>query len=163
MQKITIVKPDDAHLHLRDNAYLARTVVDTAQRFARAIIMPNLKPPLTSLVEVKAYHNRILAALPPQLNFQPLMTLYLTESMQPQLIVEAKQSGLVTALKLYPAGVTTHSDAGVNQLEKIYPILAAMEEQQLPLLVHGETNDPQVDIFDREKYFLEDMQRLQQK
>lgn len=163
MQKITIIKPDDAHLHLRDHGYLSRTVPDAAQRFGRAIIMPNLKPPVTTLVQAQAYRDRILAAVPPELTFQPLMTLYLTESMRPELIAEAKSSGLITALKLYPAGVTTHSDAGVSQLEKIYPVLAAMEEQQLPLLVHGETNDPQVDIFDREKYFLEDMQRIQQR
>lgn len=155
MKKITLIKPDDWHLHLRDNELLQTTVPLTAKRFGKAIIMPNLKPPITNLQEAESYHQRILAAIPDDLNFQPLMTLYLTESMSPDIIKEANRSPILHAVKYYPAGVTTHSEAGVKQLEKIYPILTTMEEVDFPLLVHAESPHPDVDIFDREKYFLE--------
>lgn len=161
MDKITLIKPDDAHLHLRDGPYLARTVADAAQRFARAIVMPNLKPPLVTLQQIIDYKQRIQSTIPPGAEFEPLMTLYLTASMSTELMRQAKESGLVTALKLYPAGVTTHSEAGISNLAAIYPLLAAMEEQDLPLLVHGESNNPAVDIFDREKYFLDDLAKIQ--
>lgn len=163
MLEITLIKPFDAHLHLRDNEYLKRTVADSALRFGRAIIMPNLKPPITSVAQAWDYRERILAKIPQGLKFQPLMTLYLTESLTPDTIVEAKSSQIITALKLYPAGVTTHSESGVSQLNTIHPVLAAMEEQQLPLLIHGEVNIPQIDIFDREKYFLDDLETLREK
>lgn len=160
MQKIFIIKPDDAHLHLRDGHYLKRTVVDAAQRFRRAIVMPNLQPPLTTLRQIIDYKKRIQSAVPKTAAFEPLMTLYLTDLMNAELIIEAKKSGLITALKLYPAGATTNSEAGVNKLTAVYHILAAMEEQDLPLLIHGESNDPRVDIFDREKYFLDDLAKI---
>ncbi|HVV68665.1 MAG TPA: dihydroorotase [Gammaproteobacteria bacterium] len=160
MQKITLIKPDDAHLHLRDGTYLQTTVPHAAKQFARAVIMPNLKPPVVTMSQVLAYRERIIAAIPRGLSFQPLMTLYLTDAMTPQIVAEAKASGIVIGVKLYPAGVTTHSEAGVNRLEQVYPALEAMQEQDLPLLIHGESNDAQVDIFDREKYFLEQLQQL---
>lgn len=160
MTTLTLIKPDDAHLHLRDGACLRRTVADAAARFRRAIIMPNLTPPITTLASANDYRQRILAAIPADKQFEPLMTLYLTDTLSPTLIKAAKAEGLIHALKLYPAGVTTHSDAGVTSLEKIYPVLAAMQEEDIPLLVHGETNDPSVDIFDRERVFLEDLATL---
>lgn len=157
MQTITLIKPDDAHLHLRDGEYLTTTVGDAAARFARAIIMPNLKPPLETVIQVEEYAQRIAKAIPLGKNFQPLMTLYLTSSLTPKIIKTASASGIVTAVKLYPAGVTTHSEAGVTSLKNIYSILEAMQAVDLPLLVHGESNHPAIDIFDREKYFLQDL------
>lgn len=155
MDTYTLTKPDDWHLHLRDGDYLKTTVAAAARSFARAIVMPNLKPPIASLADARNYHQRILSAIPDGLNFSPLMTLYLTETMTALHIKEAKESGLITGVKLYPAGVTTHSAAGIQNLEKIYPVLAALEEYDLPLLIHAETNNPAIDIFDREKYFLD--------
>jgi dihydroorotase len=159
MQTITLTRPDDWHLHLRDGAALAAVLPDTARRFARAIVMPNLKPPVTSVALAAAYRDRILAALPAGMNFTPLMTLYLTDNMPPAEIDAARASGFVHAVKLYPAGATTNSDAGVSDLRKCAATLARMEALGVPLLVHGEVTDPAVDIFDREAVFIETVLR----
>ena len=151
---LTLTRPDDWHLHLRDGAAMAAVLPATARQFARAIVMPNLKPPVTSAAMAMAYRERILAALPPGADFTPLMTLYLTERTPPDEIVRAQAAGVV-AVKLYPAGATTHSDAGVTDLRKTYPTLEAMQRAGLLLLVHGEVTDPAVDIFDREAVFIE--------
>jgi dihydroorotase len=166
MEQLTITRPDDWHLHLRDGAALQAVLPDTARRFARAIVMPNLKPPVTSVAQAAAYRARILAALkvsPPARQgpgeggpvFQPLMTLYLTDNLPADEIDRAKDSGFVHAVKLYPAGATTNSDAGVTNLSKCAATLARMEKLGLPLLVHGEVTDPAVDIFDREAVFID--------
>jgi len=155
MQTLTIARPDDWHLHLRDGAALAAVLPDTARRFARAIVMPNLKPPVTTVAMAAAYRDRILAVLPAEMNFTPLMTLYLTDNMAPAEIDAAKASGFVHAVKLYPAGATTNSDAGVSNLKKCAATLARMEQLGVPLLVHGEVTDPAVDIFDREAVFID--------
>lgn len=155
MTTLTLVRPDDWHLHLRDGAHLRAVLPDTARRFARAIVMPNLKPPVTSVGLAARYRARILDALPPGMRFEPLMTLYLTEATTPADIAEATESGIVAAVKYYPAGATTHSAAGVTDIARCHGVLAAMEEAGLPLLVHGEVTDPAVDVFDREKMFLE--------
>lgn len=152
---ITITKPDDMHIHLRDGAYLQTTVPDAAKRFARAIVMPNLKPPITRVNQALAYRERILTHVPKGLAFEPLMTLYLTDNSSASEIQRAKNSGIVYACKLYPAGSTTNSDSGVTAIENIYPILEVMQKIKLPLLIHGEVADPQVDIFDREKMFID--------
>ena len=157
MQTITITRPDDWHLHLRDGAEMAAVLPDTANRFARAIVMPNLKPPVTSVELARAYRDRILAALPTGLEFAPLMTLYLTDHTTPQEIERAKSSGFVHAVKLYPAGATTNSQSGVTDLKKVSTVLAAMEAIGLPLLVHGEVTDG--DVFDREHVFIERLLR----
>ncbi|AGA91025.1 dihydroorotase, homodimeric type [Thioflavicoccus mobilis 8321] len=154
--EIVLTRPDDWHLHLRDGDLLAAVVGHTAERFARAIVMPNLRPPITSTAQALAYRERILAALPPGLAFEPLMTLYLTDRLPPSEIAAAKASGHIFAAKLYPAGATTNSEHGVTRLENIYPVLAAMERADLPLLVHGEVTDPGVDIFDREQRFIDE-------
>jgi len=151
----SLTRPDDWHLHLRDGAAMAAVLEHSAQQFARAIIMPNLKPPITTTAMALAYRGRILAALPEGSRFNPLMTLYLTDNTPPQEIAQAKASGQVVAIKYYPAGATTNSDSGVTDLRKVQPVLAAMEEHDVPLLVHGEVTDPQVDIFDREKVFID--------
>ncbi|MEQ6340307.1 MAG: dihydroorotase [Gammaproteobacteria bacterium] len=155
MNQITLTRPDDWHLHLRDGVALTTTVAHTARCFARAIIMPNLKPPVTTTDAALAYRARILAAVPEGMSFDPLMTLYLTDNTPPQEIARARNSGHVAAVKLYPAGATTHSDAGVTALEKTYPALEAMQEHGLPLLIHGEVTDNDIDIFDRERVFIE--------
>ncbi|MCL5668516.1 MAG: dihydroorotase, partial [Gammaproteobacteria bacterium] len=155
MQKITLTRPDDWHLHLRDGAALAAVLPHTAQRFARAIVMPNLKPPVTTTGQALAYRARILAALPKGVAFTPLMTLYLTDNTTPQEIAAAKASGHIAAVKYYPVGATTNSESGVTELRKTYATLAALEEHELPLLVHGEVTDSGVDVFDREKIFIE--------
>jgi dihydroorotase len=157
--ELTITRPDDWHLHVRDGAALAAVVPDSARQFGRAIIMPNLKPPVTTTAQALAYRARILAAVPVPLKekglrFEPLMTLYLTDTLPPDEIARAKAAGVV-ALKLYPAGATTNSDAGVTDLRKTYPTLEAMQRAGLPLLVHGEVTDPEVDLFDREKAFID--------
>lgn len=152
---LTLIRPDDWHLHLRDGAMLAAVLPDTARQFGRAIVMPNLKPPVTTTALAQAYRSRILAALPSGSKFEPLMTLYLTDNTVADEIVRAKESGFVHALKLYPAGATTNSDAGVTDLRKCYPALEAMQRLGLPFLVHGEVTDPEVDIFDREAVFIE--------
>ncbi|MNN01220.1 Dihydroorotase [compost metagenome] len=154
-QKLTITRPDDWHLHLRDGAALAAVLPDTARQFARAIIMPNLKPPVTTVEQAQAYRARILAALPAGMQFEPLMTLYLTDNTSPEEIVAAKASGFVHGVKLYPAGATTNSDAGVTDIRRCYGALEAMQREGLPLLVHGEVTDPAIDIFDREAVFIE--------
>jgi len=152
---LTIVRPDDWHLHLRDGDALADVVCDTARQFGRAIIMPNLKPPVTTTAQARAYRERILAALPAGTQFEPLMTLYLTDNTSPDVIREAKASGFVHGVKLYPAGATTNSDAGVTDLRRCAKTLEAMQEVGMPLLVHGEVTDPTVDIFDREAVFID--------
>ena len=157
MQTITITRPDDWHLHLRDGAEMAAVLPDTAKRFARAIVMPNLKPPVTNVELARAYRDRILAALPRGLEFTPLMTLYLIDHTSPQEIERAKASGFIHAVKLYPAGVTTNSQSGVTDLKKVSAVLAAMEAIGLPLLVHGEVTDG--DVFDREQVFIERLLR----
>nr|WP_315594334.1 dihydroorotase [uncultured Cupriavidus sp.] len=154
-QKITITRPDDWHLHLRDGAALSAVLPDTARQFARAIIMPNLKPPVTTVAQASDYRDRILAALPAGMTFEPLMTLYLTDNLPPEEIVAAKASGFVHAVKLYPAGATTNSDAGVTDIRRCAPTLEAMQRAGLPLLVHGEVTDGDIDIFDREAVFIE--------
>jgi dihydroorotase len=155
MQTLTITRPDDWHLHLRDGEALAAVLPDTARRFARAIVMPNLKPPVTTVALAAAYRDRILAALPAGMGFTPLMTLYLTDNMPPTEIDAVRASGFVHAIKLYPAGATTNSDAGVSDLRKCAATLARMEKLGVPLLVHGEVTDPAVDIFDREAVFID--------
>lgn len=152
---ITITRPDDWHLHLRDGATMASVLPHTARQFARAIVMPNLKPPVTTTAQAAAYRDRILAALPPGMDFEPLMTLYLTDNTAPEEILRAKDSGLIHAVKLYPAGATTNSDAGVTDLRKCYRALEAMQKVGMPLLVHGEVTDSEIDIFDREAVFIE--------
>ena len=151
---LTLTRPDDWHLHVRDGAALAAVVPDTARQFARAIIMPNLKPPVTTAALALAYRERIRAAVPGGSSFEPLMTLYLTDSTPPDEIARAKAAGVV-ALKLYPAGATTNSDAGVTDLRKTYRTLEAMQRHGLLLLVHGEVTDPDIDLFDREKAFID--------
>ncbi|EKD77053.1 MAG: hypothetical protein ACD_42C00496G0004 [uncultured bacterium] len=151
---ITITQPDDWHCHLRDDLYLKRTVTDSAARFARAIVMPNLKPPITSIDQARDYHDRIVEKIPHGLNFKPLMTLYLTENMSPTIFLDAKKSGIIVAAKYYPAGATTHSAAGITDIQKIFPLLEQMQSCDLPLCIHGESIDKNVDIFDREKLFL---------
>ncbi len=155
MDQITLLRPDDWHLHLRDGAMLRAVLPDTAARFARAIVMPNLKPPVTTVADAQAYRERILAARPTGSNFQPLMTLYLTETSSAEEIRKAKESGIVQGVKYYPAGATTNSENGVRDLRVVYPVLAAMERWDLPLLLHGEVTDPAVDVFDRETVFIE--------
>lgn len=151
---LTLTRPDDWHLHLRDGAALAAVLPHSARQFARAIVMPNLKPPVTTAAQAQAYRERILAALPAGLDFEPLMTLYLTDRLPPSEIAAAKDAGVV-ALKLYPAGATTNSDAGVTDLRHTYPTLEAMQRAGMPLLVHGEVTDTAVDIFDREAVFID--------
>ncbi len=151
--QITLTRPDDWHLHVRDEDILGSVVPATAACFGRAIIMPNLAPPVTTAAQALAYRDRILAAAAGT-GFQPLMTLYLTEATTPEIILEARAAGVVAA-KLYPAGATTNSDSGVKDIRNIYPVLEAMAECGMLLLVHGEVTDPAIDIFDREKVFLE--------
>jgi len=152
---LTITRPDDWHLHLRDGATLNSVLPHTAKQFARAIIMPNLKPPVTTTAQAAAYRDRILAALPAGMNFEPLMVLYLTNNTPPEEIRRAKDSGFVHAVKLYPAGATTNSDAGVTDLTKCYKTLETLQEVGMPFLVHGEVTDPAIDIFDREAVFID--------
>ncbi len=152
---LSLVRPDDWHLHLRDDAALAAVLPHTAQRFARAIVMPNLRPPVRTVADAAAYRDRILAALPAGAEFEPLMTLYLTDNTPPAEIVRARQSGFVHAVKYYPAGATTNADSGVTDLRHCRAVFAEMEKQGLPLLVHGEVTDPAVDVFDREAVFIE--------
>ncbi len=153
-QTLTITRPDDWHLHVRDGAAMASVVPDSARQVGRAIIMPNLRPPVTTTELALAYRDRIRAVVPTGLAFEPLMTLYLTDRLPPEEITRAKAAGIVAA-KLYPAGATTNSDAGVTDLRKVYPTLEAMQREGLLLLVHGELTDPQIDVFDREKMFID--------
>jgi dihydroorotase len=152
---LTITRPDDWHVHFRDGAAMQSVLPDTARVFARAIAMPNLKPPVVTVADAAAYRDRLLAATPPGVAFEPLMTLYLTDNTHPEQIIRGQASGFVHAVKYYPAGATTHSDAGVTDLLRCEAVFAAMEEAGLPLLVHGEVTDPAVDIFDRETVFIE--------
>jgi dihydroorotase len=153
-QEITITRPDDWHVHLRDGQALNTVVPHTAAQFGRAIVMPNLRPPITTAAQALAYRDRIRAAVPAGMRFEPLMTLYLTDNLAPEEIRRAKDAGVV-ALKLYPAGATTNSDAGVTSLRKVHPVLEAMQREGLPLLVHGEVTSPDVDLFDREAVFID--------
>jgi dihydroorotase len=153
--RITLTRPDDWHLHLRDGAVLKDVLPHTAKQFARAIVMPNLKPPVTTVALAKAYHERIMAALPSGLKFNPLMTLYLTDNTSPDEIKRAVESGFVHGIKLYPAGATTNSDAGVTDLKHCMATLEMMQTVGLPLLVHGEVTDGDIDLFDREAVFIE--------
>ncbi|PZM12100.1 dihydroorotase [Rhizobium tubonense] len=155
MQKLTIRRPDDWHLHLRDGAMLEGVIGDTSRHFARAIIMPNLVPPVVTTADAKAYRERIMKALPNGDRFEPLMTLYLTEHTDPDDVEEGRNSGLVTAVKLYPAGATTNSHGGVRDMNKAMPVLERMAKIGLPLCVHGEVTAAEVDIFDREAVFIE--------
>ena len=153
--KLTLTRPDDWHLHLRDGAALKAVLPDTARQFARAIVMPNLRPPVTTTALAAEYRQRILQALPAGLKFEPLMTLYLTDNTSADEIQRAKASGLIHGVKLYPAGATTNSDSGVSDLIKCATALEAMQDVGLPLLTHGEVTDSDVDVFDREKVFIE--------
>ncbi|MFO1466499.1 MAG: dihydroorotase [Steroidobacteraceae bacterium] len=152
---LTLRQPDDWHVHLRDGAALAAVVPFTAQRFGRAIVMPNLRTPVTTTQAAQAYRQRILAALPAGSRFEPLMTLYLTEGMAPQEVDAAKASGIIHGIKLYPAGATTHSEAGVRHLDRLSTVFERMEQRGLVLQVHGEVTDPAVDVFDREARFID--------
>jgi dihydroorotase len=155
MQTLTLIRPDDWHLHLRDGPALRAVVADPARRFGRAIVMPNLRPPVVDTRQALDYRARILEALPAGLKFDPLMTLYLTDNTPPDEIDRAIASGVVHAVKLYPAGATTNSDAGVTSIEKVYPVLERMEARGMVLCVHGEVTDADVDVFDRERYFID--------
>jgi dihydroorotase len=155
MQNLTITRPDDWHLHLRDGAALKAVLPHTARQFARAIIMPNLKPPVRSVADAAAYRDRILAAVPEGQQFEPLMTLYLTDNTSPEEIIAAKASQFVKAIKYYPAGATTNSHLGVTDIRRCDRVFEAMERVDLPLLLHGEVTDHSVDVFDREKVFID--------
>ena len=151
---LTLTRPDDWHLHVRDGAALTTVVPHSAAQFGRAVIMPNLRPPVTTTAQALAYQARIQAAVPAGLAFEPLMTLYLTDILPPDEIGRARDAGMV-AVKLYPAGATTNSDAGVTELRKTYPTLEAMQRAGMPLLVHGEVTAPEIDLFDREAVFID--------
>ena len=153
--RLTITRPDDWHLHVRDGAHMRAVVPHTARRFGRAMIMPNLKQPVTTVEMASAYRERIRMAMPADAAFEPLMTLYLTDNTRPEEIVAAKRSGFVHGVKYYPAGATTNADSGVTDLAKCHDVFAAMEEENLPLQVHGEVTFPEVDIFDRERVFID--------
>jgi dihydroorotase len=154
-ETLTIARPDDWHVHFRDGDQMASVAAATARQFGRAIVMPNLKPPVTTVAQAKAYRGRILAALPKGSKFEPLMTLYLTDDTAPDEIARATKSGFVRAVKYYPAGATTNSDAGVTDLRKCDAVLEAMQAAGFPLLIHGEVTDSEIDVFDREGVFLE--------
>ena len=155
MHSLTLLRPDDWHLHQRDGAHLASVVQFTARQFARAVVMPNLKPPVTTVALAGAYRTRILQSLAAGSKFEPLMTLYLTDSTSAAEIKAARDCGFIVGAKLYPAGATTNSNAGVTAIEKVFPALAAMEEQGLVFQVHGEVTDPAIDVFDRETVFID--------
>jgi dihydroorotase len=155
MEKLTLTRPDDWHLHLRDGEALQAVLPHTVRQFARAIVMPNLKPPVRSLADAKAYRDRIIAAIPAGKKFEPLMTLYLTDNTSPEEIIAAKASEFVKALKYYPAGATTNSESGVTDIRKCDRVFEAMQEVDMPLLLHGEVTHKDIDVFDREKVFIE--------
>ena len=157
MDRLTLRRPDDFHVHLRDGPAMASVLADTARQFARAIVMPNLKPPLRTTQLALHYRDRILGELPEDTEFEPLMTLYLTDDTPPEEIARAKLSGRIHGVKLYPAGATTHSDAGVTRISRCFHTLEKMEEIGMPLLVHGESTDPMIDVFDREQAFIEEV------
>ncbi len=152
---ITITKPDDWHLHLRDGEMLGTTVPHTARSFSRAIVMPNLKPPVTTVEQALAYRQRILDALPTDTNFSPLMTLYLTDNLAQEELVRLSEEPAVVAVKYYPAGATTNSDSGVSSIDRVMPSLEVMAKRGIPLLIHGEVTDGEIDIFDREQRFID--------
>src|SRR3954452_15016743 len=156
MDRITLRRPDDFHAHLRDGPAMADVLAHTARQFGRAIVMPNLKPPIVTTAQALHYRERILGELPDDSPFEPLMTLYLTDDTPPEEISRAKLSGRVHGVKLYPAGATTHSDAGVTRISRCFNTLEKMEQLGVPLLVHGESTDPAIDVFDREKAFIEE-------
>lgn len=155
MKTLTLVRPDDWHLHVRNGALLKAVLPHTARQFGRAIIMPNLKPPVTTVAQALAYRHDILQAVPRGMDFTPLMTLYLTASTSFEEIRKAAECEHIYAFKLYPAGATTHSDAGIADIRAAYPLFAAMEKHDVPLLIHGEVTDEQCDIFDRERVFVD--------
>lgn len=155
MNTLTITRPDDWHLHLRDQDALAFTVPASSQYFGRAIIMPNLTPPIKTIADAKSYQARIMQHIPASHDFTPLMTLYLTQDTQPDDIIAAHESGIIKGFKLYPAGATTNSNNGVSNIKALYPVIAMMESLQMPLLLHGEVVDQDIDIFDREAVFIE--------
>ena len=155
IDSLTLVRPDDWHLHLRDGALLSQVLADTTAVFARAIVMPNLQPPVTTVSQAAAYRERIIAVLPAGAVFEPLMTLYLTEATTAEELRRAKASGFVHGVKLYPAGATTNSEAGVRDIARVHGLLHTMEEVDLPLLLHGEVTTPGVDVFDRESVFID--------
>lgn len=155
LSELTITRPDDWHLHLRDGDALQAVLPDTARRFGRAIVMPNLRPPVTTSAQATEYRHRVLAALPAGLKFEPLMTLYLTDRTPPEEIDRARAGGIVQAVKLYPAGATTNSDSGVTDIRNCDAVLARMEAAGMPLLVHGEVTDADIDVFDRERVFID--------
>ena len=155
MNKITLIQPDDWHLHVRQGEILETVIAHTARQFARAIIMPNLQPPVSTVDQALNYRNEIINALPPGSSFNPLMTLYLTNTTNKDEVKKASGSEYIYAFKLYPAGATTNSASGVSHLKSIYPILETMEQVDMPLLIHGEVTDSECDIFDREKLFIE--------
>lgn len=155
MRRVTLSRPDDWHLHLRDGDYLADTVRDTARYFGRAIVMPNLVPPVTDVDAAREYRDQIISLVPERSAFEPLMTLYLTDAMTQDTVVRAKESGFIHAFKLYPAGATTNSDAGVSGIEPLYPVFEAMAEHGMVLAIHGEVTDSDIDIFDREAAFID--------
>jgi dihydroorotase len=156
MRSITLVRPDDWHVHLRDGDYLVNTVTDMARYFGRAVVMPNLIPPIDTPDAARDYQKRIVSYIPPGSVFSPLMTLYITPQTSPETVIEAKQSGIVHAFKLYPAGATTNSEAGITTVKTLYPILETMQEHNIPLCVHGEVTTAETDIFDRESAFIEE-------
>ncbi len=155
MTTLTLRRPDDWHVHLRDGALLKAVLPYTARDFARAIVMPNLKPPVVTARDAAAYRDRIRAALPAGAEFEPLMAVYLTDRTNPQDLVAGARDGIVMAVKLYPAGATTNSELGVTRMDAVEPVLAAMEKAGVPLLIHGEVTDKDVDVFDREAVFVE--------
>ena len=155
MRKLTITQPDDWHLHVRDGSVLKAVLPHTVRQFSRAIIMPNLKPPVRSVDDAAAYRDRIIAAIPTGQRFEPLMTLYLTDNTSPEDIMAAKASGFIKAVKYYPAGATTNSDSGVTDIRGCDRIFKTMQEVNMPLLLHGEVTDQDVDVFDREQVFIE--------
>ncbi|MEA5465535.1 dihydroorotase [Leptothoe sp. PORK10 BA2] len=155
MEKLTLTRPDDWHLHLRDGAALKAVLPHTVHQFARAVIMPNLKPPVRSLGDAMAYRDRILAAIPPGKQFEPLMTLYLTDNTSPEDIIAAQASQVVKAVKYYPAGATTNSEFGVTDIRRCDRVFETMQQVDMPLLLHGEVTDVHVDVFDREKVFID--------
>ncbi len=155
MQQLTIIRPDDWHVHLRDGPALKNTVAHTARYFGRAIVMPNLSPAVTTAEAALSYQQRIVEQIPAESAFKPLMTVYLTDNTAPEEISQAKASGQIFGVKLYPAGATTNSESGVTAVENIYPCLEVMSEIGLPLLIHGEVTHNSVDIFDREKVFID--------
>ena len=155
MQKLTLTRPDDWHLHLRDTEALKAVLPHTVRQFARAIVMPNLKPPVRSLADAKAYRDRIIAVIPAGKKFEPLMTLYLTDNTTPEEIIKAKESEFVKAVKYYPAGATTNSESGVTDIRKCDRVFETMQDVDMPLLLHGEATHKDIDVFDREKVFIE--------